>query len=133
MIQGVELFPNFLHQDNRGSFIKTLSSSEYNKVGPTFQAAEHFISISKKNVFRGLHLQAPPSQHTKIVSCLTGSVIDFVIDLRKASGSFMAVQRFHLENGEQSLIIPPGVAHGFLCVSERAIMNYLLDAPYDPQ
>ena len=45
----------------------------------------------------------------------------------------MAVQRFHLENGEQSLIIPPGVAHGFLCVSERAIMNYLLDAPYDPQ
>ena len=90
------------------------------------------VSNSKKNVLRGLHMQTKKSQD-KFLSVLKGKVLDVAVDLRKDSktyGNFFS----HLLKAEnhESIFIPKGFAHGYLTLSEKAIINYKVDNYYNP-
>jgi dTDP-4-dehydrorhamnose 3,5-epimerase len=88
------------------------------------------ISISAKNTFRGLHHQKGDKAQAKFISVIRGSILDFLVDLRK--GSFEQTYFFKLAPGEQ-IYIPKGFAHGFLALEEETIIQYLVDAPYSPK
>jgi dTDP-4-dehydrorhamnose 3,5-epimerase len=87
------------------------------------------ISISSKWTFRGLHHQKGEKAQAKFVSVVKGSILDFLVDLRK--GSFEQTFFFKLMPGEQ-VYIPKGFAHGFLALEEETMIQYLVDAPYSP-
>lgn len=90
-------------------------------------------SKSGKGIVRGLHFQKDPYCQSKIVECLSGAVLDVVVDLRKDSPTYMKWTSVLLtpENGRQ-LLIPRGFAHGFVSLKDNSIFQYLVDNDYKP-
>src|SRR5690606_31062155 len=88
-------------------------------------------SISKKNVIRGMHFQTPPHEHSKIVFCPKGAIIDVIIDLRKNAATYgqFAVQELS-ETNHKAYYIPVGFAHGFKALTDDAITYYLVSSEY---
>ena len=111
-------------QDPRGTFVKTYHQTLFAELGIRFDMKEEFYSISKKNVIRGMHFQTPPHAHDKLVYCLNGKVLDVLIDLRTGPGyGRVASTELSLENG-MILLIPKGIAHGFLALSDESLLLY---------
>ena len=82
------------------------------------------ISYSRKNVIRGLHLQAKNSQG-KYVTVLKGKAFDVAVDLRKGSKTFgQYVSIILSEKQNVSFYIPEGFAHGFCALENNTIMHY---------
>lgn len=122
-----------IHRDERGEFVKMYHRSNFADLGINFNVAEEFFSTSRKGVVRGMHLQLPPAAHTKVVFCLEGSVQDVVVDLRRSSPTFGRAYAVELnDRNRHALFIPPGFAHGFLTLSNVAVMYYLSDAEHAP-
>lgn len=88
------------------------------------------ISINKKWTFRGLHHQSGKHAQAKLISVVKGSIIDFLVDLRK--NSFETTRFFRLQAGDQ-VYVPKGFAHGFLALEEDTIIQYLVDSAYLPE
>jgi dTDP-4-dehydrorhamnose 3,5-epimerase len=120
--------------DERGGFFKTFHIDLFKKKGLETNWREEYYSTSKKNVIRGMHFQTPPEDHNKLVTCLSGSVIDVIIDLRKDSPMFKKHIVFHLmaKSKNRMLYIPKGCAHGFLSLEDDTLMNYKVSTIYSP-
>lgn len=121
-------------RDLRGRFVKILHEVEFQKRGLPTGFAEEFYTISRKSVLRGLHCQVPPHEHVKIVYCVAGSALDVVVDLRRGSPTYGRHLTFELsaENAEM-IYIPPGLVHGFLVLSDQAIMVYKVGTVHSPE
>ena len=123
---------NDIEQDNRGSFTKLYHKQNFLSQGVELSINEQFISLSNKNVLRGMHFQLPPYEHTKLITCFSGSVLDVALDLRVNSPTYLKFDSFEL-NGEvkQTLVIPNGVAHGFISLEDNSGMLYSTTCEYD--
>lgn len=123
-----------IFDDSRGRFIKVFNSEEFSKLNLETGFAEEYYSHSRRSVIRGMHFQAPPSDHVKLVYCVHGEVQDVVLDLRKGSPTYgqAAVIKLSAEQGN-FVYIPKGLAHGFCATSEIATLVYKVSTVYDPQ
>ena len=120
--------------DKRGSFIKTFHADAFAELGLAADFKEEYYSTSIKNVLRGLHFQMPPDDHEKLVYCPEGKVMDVAVDLRKNSATFGKHATCILEGGKGNLMyLPKGFAHGFLTLSERAIIVCKTTTVYSPE
>ena len=122
-----------LKTDSRGWLIKPYSSLD-GALGwlQDQPVAEVFWSQSSRGVFRGMHLQLPPNAVSKAVFCVSGSIVDFVLDLRSDSRTYLQTLEMTLSPGSDSnsgLVIPKGCAHGFFATSTQAIVMYLQSGP----
>ena len=70
--------------DARGEFVKTIHKGGLAALGIQFQVQEEFFSVSTRGVLRGMHFQLPPHDHQKIVYCVTGRVLDVLLDVRNS-------------------------------------------------
>lgn len=128
----VSSFPRF--QDERGSFVKTFHREHIKQLGLNFQCKESFISTSNKGVVRGMHFQTPPKEHWKIVTCLSGSVFDVIVDLRTTSRTYKHVWSRTLDACKNEIIlIPPGCAHGFASLEDNSAMVYHTSTEHSPE
>jgi dTDP-4-dehydrorhamnose 3,5-epimerase len=129
----LELVPE-VKPDARGRFFKTFHSDVFAEHGLETNFLEEYFSWSKAGVIRGMHFQTPPHEHTKIVSCLVGSVMDVVVDLRKDSVTFgQSVQITLSADQANMLYIPSGLAHGFGVLKGEALMHYKVSSLYAPE
>jgi dTDP-4-dehydrorhamnose 3,5-epimerase len=120
--------------DDRGTFVKTFHAEIFQEYGLDTKFTEEYYSLSHKNVLRGLHFQTPPKQHTKIVYCVIGSVMDVVVDLRVGSPTYGEFATFELNAETANLVyVPAGLAHGFYITSESAMMMYKVSTVYSPE
>jgi dTDP-4-dehydrorhamnose 3,5-epimerase len=88
---------------------------------------------AEKATWRGLHFQKPPFQETKLVRCIAGSIIDYVLDLRNDSPTFLKSYQIELSaTNKKMLYIPKGFAHGFLTLENNTEILYLHDENYTP-
>lgn len=112
------------HEDERGFFLELFNSEKMQQLGlPEF--VQDNMSVSRKNVFRGLHWQKPPMGQGKLVTCLSGAIQDFAVDVRKSSPSFGEVASVILDsNGLSSFWVPEGFAHGFLALEDNTTVLY---------
>jgi dTDP-4-dehydrorhamnose 3,5-epimerase len=134
-IPDVLVFEPRIFGDTRGFFIESFNQRVFNEaVGHN---DTHFVqdnhSRSTHGVLRGLHYQLPPHAQGKLVRVTQGSVFDVAVDIRKASKTFGQWVGVEL-NGEnhRQLWIPPGLAHGFLVLSESADFLYKTTQYYAP-
>ena len=82
------------------------------------------MSLSNKNVLRGLHIQTTKPQ-AKLITVSYGKIFDVAVDLRKKSKTFGKYFSIIMSNkSDFSLYIPEGFAHGFICLSKTCIINY---------
>jgi dTDP-4-dehydrorhamnose 3,5-epimerase len=94
---------------------------------------EEYYSISKKNVLRGLHFQKPPFDHVKCVTCISGKILDVVVDLRKSSPTFKKSFSIILDSDIGNILyIPSGMAHGFIVLSDSATFLNRTTTIYNP-
>lgn len=120
-----------LFKDERGSFVKTFHLDGFSALGLATHFAEEYYSISRKDVLRGLHFQLPPMDHVKLVYCLSGTVLDVVLDIRIDSPTFGEYRMIELSAEKGNMIyMPRGVAHGFLVTSDHAVMQYKVTSVY---
>jgi dTDP-4-dehydrorhamnose 3,5-epimerase len=118
-------------KDERGDFVKTYNVDKFTSCGLPTDWCEEYYSISRKNVIRGMHFQTPPHAHEKLVYCLKGRVLDVLLDLRVNLPSFGQYLSVVLESSRgQGILIPKGMAHGFLALSDDAIMAYKVTSVY---
>ena len=113
--------------DDRGIFWETYHEKKFAEHG--LPAAAEFVqdnqSVSKRGVLRGLHFQQEPYAQGKLVRCITGRVLDVVVDIRPASPTFGQHEKFLLtaESG-QLLWVPKGFAHGFVALEDDTVFVY---------
>lgn len=122
--------PDVFH-DARGYFKETYATDKYAALGMRDVWVQDSVSRSRRNVIRGLHYDL---RMAKLVQVLQGTIFDVIVDIRAGSPSYKRWQGFELsaENHRQ-LYVPRGFAHGFLALSEEAIVHYKMTALYDPQ
>lgn len=119
----IELQPNI---DDRGFFVRSFCKKELAEIGLNKEIVQvNHSATLQKGSFRGFHFQYPPYAETKIIRCIKGRVLDFAIDIRKNSPTFL--QHFSIELSEENfraLYLPEGFAHGFQVLSENSEMLY---------
>lgn len=120
-----------VYGDERGYFFESFQYADFCKNICDTQFVLEFESRSKKNTLRGLHYQTNPKAQSKLVSVSYGKVLDIIVDIRKDSKTFGEHITIELsdENNTQ-VFIPKGFAHGFLALSDIAVMSYKLDDYY---
>ena len=118
-------------EDNRGIFIKNFQESIFKSNGIDFELRESYFSVSSKNVIRGMHFQLPPHDHAKIVFCPQGSILDVLVDLRKASPTFgKCFSAILSAENHKAFYIPSGFAHGFQSLEDNTITYYLVSSEH---
>lgn len=125
-IDGLILFTPKRYHDERGYFQESFNSIEFYQVlGKKVEFVQENLSYSNKGVFRGIHLQDKPHAQGKLVQVIKGCVIDYAIDLRPSSPTYLKWEKFELsdKNGHQ-LWIPKGFGHAFLTTSNYAYFSY---------
>ncbi|MBK1889182.1 dTDP-4-dehydrorhamnose 3,5-epimerase [Undibacterium sp. 14-3-2] len=111
--------------DERGFFFESFNAkkfAELTSVDVEFVQDNH--SLSAKNILRGLHYQIKQAQG-KLVRVVTGEVFDVAVDIRKSSPRFGQWTGVVLSaENQRQLWIPPGFAHGFVVLSDKAEFLY---------
>lgn len=131
--EGAYLITNFYAEDNRGGFMKCFEKNIYANAGINFQLNETFVSVSAKNVVRGLHFQVENPQ-AKLVCVVRGKVWDVIVDLRAESPTYKKWVGEELSAGNhRALYIPRGFAHGFASLEDGTVMLYQCDGRYDKE
>ena len=134
VLEGIVEITQKEFQDDRGSFMESFNSKQFNnslKKNITF--VQDNLSISKKGVFRGLHFQYEFPQ-AKLVSVLSGEILDIVVDLRKFSKTFgnWCTYEISSKNNKQ-IFIPEGFAHGFLALQDDTKVFYKVSDFWNPK
>lgn len=128
LVDGVQIWEMPTFPDLRGNLFKAFVGGQSGSFPVDFDMQEHFFTVSKKDVFRGMHFQGPPHAVAKVVSIVQGEAIDFLLDTRKASKTYGHVQIQQLSQGNPvSIYIPVGVAHGYLSLKDNTIISYKMD------
>jgi len=114
-----------IFNDDRGFFMETYKYTDFANNG----IKEHFVqdnqSKSTYGVLRGLHYQLNPKAQGKLVRCLSGSILDVAVDIRKGSPTFGKWVSYELTSeNKHMLYVPAGFAHGFSVLSETCEVHY---------
>ena len=110
------------YPDARGALIKEYEITPFANIIRDF-FKEEYISISKKNVLRGLHFQKDPKPQGKLISVVIGEIFDVAVDIRPQSPTYLKyVSKTLSAESNESVWIPPGFAHGFVVLSNEAIV-----------
>ncbi len=121
--------------DARGFFLESFNQRRWEEMtGLRTVFVQDNHSRSVRGVLRGLHYQLPPAEQGKLVRCVAGRIFDVAVDIRRDSPTFGRwVGRYLSADNFRQLWVPPGFAHGFLVVSERAEVLYKTTAYYAPE
>ena len=132
-IPDVKIVKPKVYGDERGFFLETFEQKRYQEMlGINLNFVQDNHSRSQKNVLRGLHFQKENPQG-KLVRVVRGEVFDVAVDIRKDSATYGKwVGVILSEENKNQLWIPPGLAHGFLVLSDIADFEYKCTNYYDP-
>jgi dTDP-4-dehydrorhamnose 3,5-epimerase len=119
--------------DHRGFFMETYNRKAFAEQGLDVEFVQDNLSRSIKGTLRGLHYQLDPHAQGKLVRVTQGEVFDVGVDLREGSPTF---GRWHGEilsaENKRALWLPPGLAHGFLALSDDTEFHYKCTSLYAP-
>jgi len=132
-IQDALLLTPQVFGDERGFFLESWNKRLFQECGIEADFVQDNHSRSSKGVLRGLHYQLSKPQG-KLVRVASGKVLDVIVDLRQSSTTFGQSYSVELsgENHRQ-LWAPPGVAHGFVVLSDSVDFMYKITDYYMPE
>ena len=131
-LDGVLVLKPAVHIDTRGFFMESYSARTLQSLGIDVHFVQDNHSRSMKGVLRGLHYQVNPGQ-VKLVRAISGVIFDVAVDIRHGSPTFGHwFGQVLSEDNFLQLYMPPGFAHGFCVLSERADIAYKVNTFYSP-
>jgi dTDP-4-dehydrorhamnose 3,5-epimerase len=132
-VHGAYLTTPVIHRDARGEFCEAFAVPAVSSwCTPGLILAQLNTSWSRRGTLRGLHVSVSADGQAKLVHCSVGSILDIIVDVREGSPSFGRHSACTLDSQTRaSLLIPPGVAHGFLALTDSTVV-YACTALHDP-
>lgn len=130
----LEITPQ-VHGDSRGVFLEWYRADRLTEAtGYRFDLAQVNLSVSARGVVRGIHFASVPPGQAKYVTCVSGRVLDVVVDLRVGSATFGNWDSVTLDDTDRRAVyLAEGLGHGFCALSELATVTYLCSEPYAPE
>lgn len=131
-LEGLILIEPVASADARGYFLRTYCEDSFaarslNTVWPQ----TNLSYTARRGTLRGLHFQKDPAPEIKLVQCMTGRILDVIVDLRKGSATYGQWVSFELsEDNHRMLYVPGGFAHGFQCLEDDCRVAYMMSEPY---
>jgi dTDP-4-dehydrorhamnose 3,5-epimerase len=133
-IQGLLVLEPRVFGDERGFFMESYNRRDFFELGIAEVFVQDNLSYSTQGVLRGLHFQAPPYAQAKLVTVLTGRVLDVAVDLRQGSPTYGQHHAVELSEANRlQLFIPEGFAHGFAVLSPTCHFFYKCSNFYAPE
>ncbi len=121
--------PPTVFNDNRGHYIELYNHKLYNDAGIGINFVQDDISVSGRDVLRGLH---GDSETWKLISCPLGQIYLVVVDNQPSSAQYKHWQSFTLsEQSPRQVLVPPNHGLGHLVMSERACFSYKQSSYYN--
>ncbi|MCC5996951.1 MAG: dTDP-4-dehydrorhamnose 3,5-epimerase [Oceanicaulis sp.] len=134
-LDGLCLIRPARHGDARGWFEEAWSAPRLRAAGLDLTFEQDNLSYSAEaGTLRGLHFQAPPAAQGKLVSVITGAVLDVAVDVRSGSptqGRHVAVRL--CQNDPARLWVPEGFLHGFVTLEAHTRVAYKVTRAYSPE
>lgn len=128
-IAGMKILTPRVFGDARGYFAETANERDLAALGIDCHFVQDNESLSEKNVVRGLHFQKPPYAQAKLIRVIFGTIVDIALDIRVGSPTFGRHVAVELSgDNHRQVFLPPGLAHGFAVLSEKALVAYKCDA-----
>jgi dTDP-4-dehydrorhamnose 3,5-epimerase len=113
--------------------VKAVQRSAFEERGLECDFNESFYTESGENVLRGMHFQAPPADHVKLIYCISGAICDIALDLRLGSPTFGEHETYQLTaESPAAVYLPRGIAHGFLVREAPSVVVYQVSSEHSP-
>jgi dTDP-4-dehydrorhamnose 3,5-epimerase len=121
-------------EDERGFFTRAFCQREFADHGLKPVIAQANIGFNKrKGTIRGMHFQFPPSAETKLVRASRGAVLDFIVDLRPESPTYLQHVEVELSaDNHRGIYIPERFAHGYQALEDNTETTYQVGEFYTP-
>lgn len=133
-VPGLVLVRPRVFADARGSFMESWRRDEFERAGIRADFVQDNVAVStRRGVLRGLHFQREPHEQAKLVRCVSGRIFDVAVDLRPGSatrGRHVAVELS--AESPALLFVPRGFAHGYVTLTDEAVVEYKVDGAYAP-
>ncbi|MGC5028535.1 dTDP-4-dehydrorhamnose 3,5-epimerase family protein [Micromonospora sp. DT229] len=122
------------HGDSRGLFLEWYRVDRLAEaIGRPLQLAQSNLSVSCRDVVRGIHFSDVPPGQAKYVTCVRGAVLDVVVDIRVGSPTFGQWETLRLDDVDRRAVyVTEGLGHGFCALTDDATLSYLCTTTYDP-
>jgi len=132
-IAGVLIVEPTVFGDDRGFFLESFNESAMREIGIDAHFVQDNHSRSQRNVLRGLHYQISQPQG-KLVRVVSGAVFDVAVDIRRNSPTFGRWVGVELSAENKRMAwMPPGMAHGFIVLSDSADFLYKATDYFAPE
>lgn len=120
--------------DDRGVFLEWYRFDRLEEVrGHALSLRQANTSRSARGVVRGIHYASVPPSQAKYVTCMSGAVLDVVVDIRVGSPTFGRWEAVRLDDQDRTaLYISEGLGHAFIALTDGAIVSYLCSEVYSP-
>ncbi|MFJ5775470.1 dTDP-4-dehydrorhamnose 3,5-epimerase [Streptomyces sp. NPDC093094] len=134
-IEGAWVLEPKVFPDDRGSFHEWYRGSEFHEAtGHELTLAQANCSVSRRGVLRGVHFADTPPGQAKYITCVSGAVLDVIVDLRVGSPSFGRWEAVRLDDDTRhAVFLSEGLGHAFMALSDDATVVYLCSTGYAPE
>lgn len=120
--------------DDRGVFLESFRGDLLaDVIGHRPHVVQSNVSVSSRGTVRGIHFADVPPSQAKYVTALSGSLVDFIVDLRVGSPTFGQWDSVVLDTVDRRAVyLPEGMGHAFAALEDDTTAMYLVTAPYSP-
>jgi dTDP-4-dehydrorhamnose 3,5-epimerase len=129
----IKIISYSIHSDNRGSFQRIFEIENLKSLQKHLDLKQISFSTNKSGgVIRGLHAMDLKVEEYKICACVSGSILDVIVDVRPYSKNYLnhIVTELNGKSGNV-ILIPPGFAHGYLTTSDTSSIIYAMSTNYE--
>jgi dTDP-4-dehydrorhamnose 3,5-epimerase len=121
-------------EDARGYFTRVYCEREFEANGLPARMVQSNLSLTRRaGTLRGMHYQSAPHDEDKLVQCLRGAIWDAIVDIRPESATYCKWTAVELsESNGRMLLVPKGFAHGFVTLTDDALVGYHMSQFYTP-
>ncbi|MEO6412240.1 MAG: dTDP-4-dehydrorhamnose 3,5-epimerase [Pedococcus sp.] len=123
-----------LFPDDRGVFLESFRGDLLAEaIGHRPEIVQTNVSVSSRGTVRGIHFADVPPSQAKYITALTGSLVDYIIDIRVGSPTFGQWDSVLLDAVDRRAVyLPEGMGHAFAALEDDTTAMYLVTAPYTP-
>jgi dTDP-4-dehydrorhamnose 3,5-epimerase len=134
-IEGAWLHHPRIHADHRGRMLQLFTQHDLERAtGRPFPVAQANCAVTRQGAIRGIHYADVPPGQAKFVTCVSGEILDVIVDLRVGSPTFGRWEAVRLDDRHrQAVYLAEGLGHGLTALSPEATVVYLCSTPYAPE
>lgn len=123
-----------VHRDSRGEFTEWFRADTLRaSTGLSFETVQANLSVSAKGTLRGIHFADVPPGQAKYVICVSGAIVDYVVDIRVGSPTFGKWESVTLTAEERNaVVLDAGLGHAFVAFEPDTTVSYLVTDVFKP-